>query len=72
MVRARVLLAQLVDPFDAYSHPTGGTELRARLRRPHVRRKGATPPDFDVVGKNVCAFGDIGYLASMGRRNTSV
>jgi hypothetical protein len=34
MVRARMLLAQMVDPFTAYPHPTGGTELRARLRLP--------------------------------------
>jgi len=53
MVRARMLLAQLVDPFDAYPHPTGGTEFRAKLRRPLARRLGGPPPDFDVIRPNV-------------------
>jgi site-specific DNA recombinase len=53
MVRARMPLAQLVDPFDAYPHPTGGTEFRAKLRRPLARRLGGTPPDFDVIRPNV-------------------
>jgi len=47
-----MLLARLVDPFDAFPH-ADGTEFKAHLRRPHGHRQGATPPDFTVLGKNV-------------------
>jgi len=53
--KARGLLAELVDPFEAYPH-ADGTEFRATVRRLGTRH--TTPPNFTIPRRS-CQIGNL-------------
>lgn len=53
LYKARGLLAELVEPFEAFAHAEG-TQFRARLRRPGAREM--TPSDFTVAARKPGKF----------------
>jgi hypothetical protein len=57
LYKARGLLAELVEPFEAFEHPEG-TEFRAKLRRPGVPNE-TTPEDFIVPSRSSKFVGNL-------------
>ena len=67
LYKARGLLAELVEPFEAFAHPEG-TEFRAKLRIP-TARKELTPKDFVVPRRSPKFVGNL--VAGVGFEPTT-
>ncbi len=67
LYKARGLLAQLVEPFEAFEHPAG-TEFRAKVRRPGARGE-MTPRDFVIERRSSKFVGNL--VAGVGFEPTT-